>query len=186
MRSRAEYARARSLSKCVLCGQTALTDKTRCDDCTIRSRLRAVKKTGTVTVSTDEFIVWFKNKRAACAGQCEWCDESFDKFGEFASQDPKTGDLRFLICATCNSIKNYGIERLRKIIKAIDHQPVTTLNNIESNFGRWADYLNSALYNKDQKLEQIIKEMKMYCVSDEEINHYYNQFRYFVERQKVN
>lgn len=100
--------------------------KVKCDRCRARgivsmSRLYA-KKNGhaPITLAPDAFVEWYFRRLAELNGFCAWCSEPFGKRGPIADHDHRTGEVRDVICNFCNTVEGYGLDRIDKVLTAIE------------------------------------------------------------------
>jgi hypothetical protein len=66
-------------------------------------------------MSMDDFIAWYTTRLEAAKGLCECCGEPFGS-RIAVDHDHITGEVRALLCTTCNTIEGYGLAKLKKVV----------------------------------------------------------------------
>lgn len=209
MRSKIEkkiYAERVAQRLCRTCGDPAIPDLGTCDTCRIKLIWSVNKTMSTAndyqpfSMAKDEFVIWYRTQRDLSEGLCTWCRRSFGKSGMIANHDHVTGAPRALICATCNRAVSVGIERLRKIITALEQwdslkEPVvaaasTSIADIEKSFPRWARFINTdgasskkGKLNRDSRINKVIDEIRTRVSDDDMVNLLFNKLREYMENQ---
>lgn len=201
-RRKEKYARLKAAGKCILCVHAdAISGRVVCDTCHIGGLWHSGQSTKgyePISLNRLQFIVWYRAKRAKCAGFCEWCKQPFGSSGPVADHDHKTGEPRALICRKCNYVEGFGLERLKAVVAAIEqwqsgHRDVIELptesfpphvpnNRLEVPFNRW---FRSICVRRDAtknaRIQTIIAEMRTRSSSEKEVREWFNLFRGFVE-----
>lgn len=199
------YRQLRENGICTKCGQNrSAPEKLSCDDCMIRSiwttaKTEAIRKGHEpINIAKDEFILWYKERREKAKGQCEWCGSSFGRLGPVADHDHRTGEPRAIVCHACNLVEGFGIDRLKKVIAAIESWnqrkilPLNILDNqqfpvglMARSFPRWAKAVHKEKRSRDKALLKVVKEIKLRC-HFEDVTSCYKNFLIFLESYEKN
>lgn len=108
---------------CSSCSKQALDGFVHCENCKIKNVWRASGRKGCVriTLSIEDFVVWYKINVEAARGKCNWCDEPFGARGPQIDHIHSTGELRATLCTGCNLLEGYGEDRLRAVLAGVQH-----------------------------------------------------------------
>lgn len=113
------------------CGNVVEPDKFRCGLCRIKQIYSGLKhfakKEGHAAPSMPlmEFVCWYADHVAKANGFCEWCSEAFGMRGPIVEHSHVTGEIRGLVCHSCNVVEGYGRKRLEKVLaKMIEWEKV--------------------------------------------------------------
>jgi len=184
-----QYIQRKSKGLCARgCNRPTADGRVLCRHCTIKTswtRLSVGKFP--IDLTLNEFTFWYNEKTSKCNGLCEWCGEPFGKRGAVVDHD--TGDLRALICYRCNIAESYGIDRLKKIISALDKswqnaEVQSDKGLLDMAFTRWARLVQNANTSerKDKRMKQIVEEIRERYQSEEDVLNCYNKFNEFLDR----
>lgn len=183
--------------KCRRPDRTRLPGKQHCDDCAIGAIWTVSRSTAKIddhepiSLTRDQFVVWYKTQRGRCAGRCPWCGDPFGKRGPAADYDRSTGEPRALICMPCNMAKSVGLKRLKCIVAALElwatgarsTSPMPAELGPESNFERWARHIERARLGRDKRTVKVVHEMRK-LVPAAEFDALYRKFRLFMEERE--
>lgn len=56
-------------------------------------------------MSLGEFLVWFSEAEKKADGLCDWCKQPFNGKNAHVEHNHRTGDVRGLVCWSCNTIE---------------------------------------------------------------------------------
>lgn len=88
----------------------------------IRSINNSARKSGYagITVPVESLEKWYGERILNCEDRCEWCFTPFGLREPCIDHDHVTGEVRALVCRKCNTAEGHGIDRIRKVIAAIE------------------------------------------------------------------
>lgn len=207
MRSKSEkkiYAERLAQRLCRTCGDPAIADLSSCDTCRIKLIWSVNKTTSTAndyqpfSMTKDDFVIWYRTQRDLSKGFCAWCQKPFGKPGMIANHDHVTGSPRALICAACNRAVSVGVDRLHRIIAAIEQweskkEPMPSIDpaEIEKNFPRWAHFITNGTPTKkdktsrDARINKVIDEIRNRILDDDIVSLIFNKLREYMESQNA-
>lgn len=141
-----------------------------------------------MTITSKQFLAWYKDKRVKAAGLCAWCGDAFGDKGPAMNYDRLTGQPRALVCFACGRVESYGVERLRRVVAAVEAWETGRTAKaaaIPVSFERWAKLVEKAPGEKDAKMAHVVRQIKKQCTSDEDVEMYYERFVAFLNERKV-